>query len=235
MFITVYNFSFIVSAVEEGRGIYDNIRKFIHFLLSCNLGEILVMFVAALIGLPLPLLPIQILWVNLVTDGLPALALGVDPVDPNIMERPPRKTNEPVVTGARAWLIGLQGALIAVCSLGAFLFVYLYEKEPLEMARTAALATLACSQLFHAFNCRSMRESIFKLKFSTNPHLVVAVIGSFLLQMAVIYVPFLQPIFKTQSLSLLDLGAMMVFSTLPLWIMELVKALNRRFKFYTLY
>ena len=197
MVITDDNFASIVAAVEEGRGIYDNIRKFIHFLLSCNLGEILVMFVAALIGFPVPLLPIQILWVNLVTDGLPALALGVDPVDPKIMDRPPRKTDEPVITGARAWLIGLQGVFVAACSLGAFLFVLLYEKEGVDRARTAALATLACSQLFHAFNCRSMRESIFKLKFSTNLQLVGAVVGSFLLQMAVIYVPFLQPIFKT--------------------------------------
>ncbi|MCU0244608.1 MAG: cation transporting ATPase C-terminal domain-containing protein, partial [Acidobacteria bacterium] len=235
MVITDDNFASIVAAVEEGRGIYDNIRKFIHFLLSCNLGEILVMFVAALAGFPVPLLPIQILWVNLVTDGLPALALGVDPVDPNIMERPPRKTDEPVVTGARAWLIGLQGAMVAACSLGAFLFVYLYEKEGLEMARTVALATLACSQLFHAFNCRSMRESIFRLKFGTNPQLVGAVVLSFTLQMAVIYAPFLQPIFKTTALGLVDLGAIMVFSTLPLWIMELVKALNRRFRFYELY
>ena len=235
MVITDDNFASIVAAVEEGRGIYDNIRKFIHFLLSCNLGEILVMFTAALIGLPVPLLPIQILWVNLVTDGLPALALGVDPVDPGIMERPPRKTDEPVITGARGWLIGLQGALIAACSLGAFLFVFLYEKEGLDMARTAALATLACSQLFHAFNCRSMRESIFRLKFRTNPQLVGAVGLSFLLQMAVIYVPFLQPVFKTTALSPVDLGAIMVFSTLPLWIMETVKALNRRFRFYELY
>jgi Ca2+-transporting ATPase len=235
MVITDDNFASIVAAVEEGRGIYDNIRKFIHFLLSCNLGEILVMFTAALLGFPVPLLPIQILWVNLVTDGLPALALGVDPVDPNIMERPPRKTDEPVITGARGWLIGLQGALIAACSLGAFLFVFLYEKEGLERARTAALATLACSQLFHAFNCRSMRESIFKLRFSTNLQLVGAVSLSFALQMAVIYVPFLQPVFKTQALSLVDLGAIMVFSTLPLWIMETVKVLNRKFTFYELY
>jgi Ca2+-transporting ATPase len=235
MVITDDNFASIVAAVEEGRGIYDNIRKFIHFLLSCNLGEILVMFVAALAGFPVPLLPIQILWVNLVTDGLPALALGVDPVDPNIMERPPRKTDEPVVTGARAWLIGIQGVMVAACSLGAFLFVLLYEKESLDMARTVALATLACSQLFHAFNCRSMRESIFKLKFGTNPQLVGAVVLSFALQMAVIYAPFLQPIFKTTALGLVDLGAIMVFSTLPLWIMELVKALNRKFRFYELY
>ncbi len=234
MVITDDNFASIVAAVEEGRGIYDNIRKFIHFLLSCNLGEILVMFVAVLVGLPVPLLPIQILWVNLVTDGLPALALGVDPVDPDIMERPPRDPKEPVVTGARGWLIGLQSAFVAACSLGAFLFVLVYEKETLVEARTAALATLACAQLFHSFNCRSMRHSIFKLKFSTNPQLVGAVALSFLLQMAVIYAPFLQPIFKTTSLSLIDLGAIMVFSTLPLWTMELVKALNRRFRFYAL-
>ncbi len=235
MVITDDNFASIVAAVEEGRGIYDNIRKFIHFLLSCNLGEILVMFTTALVGLPVPLLPIQLLWVNLVTDGLPALALGVDPVDPKIMERPPRKSDEPVITGARAWLMGLQGTLIAACSLGAFLFVLLYEKEGLDRARTAALATLACSQLFHAFNCRSMKESLFKLKIFTNPQLVMATGLSFVLQMAVIYVPFLQPIFKTQAMSGLDLGMIIVFSSLPLWIMELVKALNRKFRFYTIY
>ena len=235
MVITDDNFASIVAAVEEGRGIYDNIRKFIHFLLSCNLGEILVMFTAALFGFPVPLLPIQILWVNLVTDGLPALALGVDPVDPNIMERPPRKADEPIITGARGWLIGIQGTFIAACSLGAFLFVLLYEKEGIERARTAALATLACSQLFHAFNCRSMRQSLFKLGILSNPQLVGAVSLSFLLQMAVIYVPFLQPVFKTEALSLLDLGMIMVFSTLPLWTMELVKALNRKFRFYELY
>ncbi len=98
MVITDDNFASIVAAVEEGRGIYDNIKKFIHYLLSCNSGEILVMFVASLLGLPVPLLPIQILWVNLVTDGFPALALGVDPVDPKVMNRPPRKPDEPLIT-----------------------------------------------------------------------------------------------------------------------------------------
>ena len=235
MVITDDNFASIVAAVEEGRGIYDNIRKFIHFLLSCNLGEILVMFTSALLGFPVPLLPIQILWVNLVTDGLPALALGVDPVDPNIMDRPPRKPDEPVITGARAWLISLQGVIIALCSLSAFLFVLLYEKEGIDRARTAALATLACSQLFHAFNCRSMKVSLFKLKVFSNPQLVYATGLSFLLQMAIIYVPVFQPIFKTEALSALDLGMIMVFSSLPLWIMEFVKALNRKFRIYDLY
>ena len=229
------NFASIVAAVEEGRGIYDNIRKFIHYLLSCNLGEILTMFTASLLGYPVPLLPIQILWVNLVTDGLPALALGVDPVDPRIMERPPRKPDEPVVTGARAWLISVQGTLVAICSLAAFLFVLIYEQEGIERARTAALATLACSQLFHSFNCRSMRDSLFKLGILSNPQLVYATGLSFALQMAIIYVPFLQPVFKTQAMSALDLGMIIVFSSLPLWIMEMVKALNRKFRFYELY
>jgi Ca2+-transporting ATPase len=235
MVITDDNFASIVAAVEEGRGIYDNIRKFIHYLLSCNLGEILVMFTAALLGFPVPLLPIQILWVNLVTDGLPALALGVDPVDTNIMQRPPRRPDEPIITGARIWLIGLQGVLITACSLAAFLFVLLYEKESIELARTAALATLACCQLFHAFNCRSMKVSLFKLGILSNPQLVYATGLSFLLQMAIIYVPFLQPIFKTKAMSLPDLGMIMVFSSLPFWVMELVKAANRRFRFYDLY
>ncbi|MGA2533081.1 MAG: calcium-translocating P-type ATPase, SERCA-type [Candidatus Aminicenantales bacterium] len=232
MIITDDNFASIVAAVEEGRGIYDNIKKFIHYLLSCNSGEILVMFVASLLGFPVPLLPIQILWVNLVTDGLPALALGVDPVDPYIMNRPPRKPDEPVITRPRAWIMMAQGAFIAACSLSAFLFVLSVEKEGIVRARTAALAVLSCSQLFHAFNCRSMKVSLFKLGVFSNPSLVLATGSSFLLQLSIIYVPFLQTIFKTQALSLLDLGVIMAFSSLPLWAMELVKALNRRMRFY---
>jgi len=160
MVITDDNFTSIVAAVEEGRGIYDNIKKFVHYLLSCNAGEILVMFISSLIGWPVPLLPINILWVNLVTDGLPALALGVDPVDPNIMKRPPRKPNEAVVTRQRAILMLAQGAFIAFCSLLAFSFILFVEKRSLAHARTAAFVVLACAQLFHSFNCRNMTESI---------------------------------------------------------------------------
>jgi Ca2+-transporting ATPase len=232
MVITDDNFASIVAAVEEGRGIYDNIKKFIHYLLSCNSGEILVMFVASLFALPVPLLPVQILWINLVTDGLPALALGLDPVDPNIMRRPPRKPDEPVITKARAWLILVQGAFIAACSLAAFLFVLSYENEGVVRARTAALAVLACSQLFHSFSCRSMRESLFALGVFTNPKLVLASGISFLLQLAIIYTPFLQPVFKTEPLSLLDLGAILFFSMLPFWAMEAIKAVNRKWAFY---
>jgi Ca2+-transporting ATPase len=234
MVITDDNFASIVAAVEEGRGIYDNIKKFIHYLLSCNTGEILVMFVATLLGFPVPLLPIQILWVNLVTDGLPALALGVDPVDRRIMDRPPRKPDEPVITRPRAWLILTQGAFIAFCSLSAFIFVLKFESEGLVRARTAALAVLACSQLFHAFSCRSQRKSLFALGVFTNPHLLLANTLSFGLQMAVIYAPFLQPVFKTEALGLLDLGVILVFSSLPFWVMEAVKAVNARVRIYAI-
>jgi Ca2+-transporting ATPase len=234
MVITDDNFASIVAGVEEGRGIYDNIRKFIHYLLSCNLGEILVMFVASLVALPVPLLPIQILWVNLVTDGLPALALGVDPVDPRIMNRPPRKPDEPVITRARAWLMTAQGAFIAFCSLSAFVYVLAYEKEGLGRARTVSLAVLTCSQLFHSFGCRSMKTSLFRLGVFSNPQLVLANGLSFLLQLAIIYVPFLQPVFKTLPLSPTDLGLILVFSSLPFWVMEAVKAVNRKVRIYDL-
>ncbi len=204
MVITDDNFASIVAAVEEGRGIYDNIQKFVHYLLSCNAGEILVMFVSSLIGLPVPLLPIHILWINLVTDGLPALALGVDPVDPEIMKRQPRPPDEPVITRERGLLMVAQGAFIAACSLVAFSFVLFVEDEGVERARTAAFVVLACSQLFHAFTCRSQTESLFKIGVFTNDKLLLATGISFVLQMAVVYIPPLQVVFKTLPLSLFD-------------------------------
>jgi Ca2+-transporting ATPase len=226
MVITDDNFASIVAAVEEGRGIYDNIRKFIHYLLSCNVGEILVMFIASLVRLPVPLLPIQILWINLVTDGLPALALGVDPTDKKIMKRPPRLKNESVLTRQMGGLIFLQGVFIAFCSLLAFYLVYFVEKEGIERARTASFMVLACSQLFHSFNCRSLKESIFSLGFFTNSKLVFATLISFILQMSVVYLPFLQTVFKTLPLSGFDLLMVLVISSFPLWAMELVKLFN---------
>ncbi len=230
MVITDDNFASIVAAVEEGRGIYDNIKKFIHYLLSCNTGEILVMFVSSLLSLPVPLLPIQILWVNLVTDGLPALALGVDPVDPNIMKRPPRPTDEGIVTKQRAFLMLAQGAFIAFCSLLAFTLVLFIEKESIERARTAAFIVLSCSQLFHSFNCRNMSESLFKIGVFTNKKLILANVISFFLQIVVVYSPFLQGIFKTQNLTLLDWLLVIAISSFPLWAMEIVKMVKRQGK-----
>ncbi len=227
MVITDDNFASIVAAVEEGRGIYDNIRKFIHYLLSCNVGEILVMFISSIMQLPIPLLPIQILWVNLVTDGLPALALGVDPTDRKIMKRSPRMKNEPVITRGMGGLILAQGSFIALCSLLAFYFVLFVENEGLERARTACFIVLSCSQLFHSFNCRSTHYSIFTLGFLTNTRLIWATLVSFLLQMSVVYIPVLQGIFKTEPLGLYDWLLVLAISSFPLWAMEITKLLNR--------
>jgi len=234
MVVTDDNFASIVAAVEEGRGIYDNIKKFVHYLLSCNAGEILTMFTASLVGLPVPLLPIQILWVNLVTDGLPALALGMDPVDPGIMEKPPRDPAEPVVTRARALLMLAQGAFIAMCSLLAFCAILFIEKEGVVRARTGAFIVLSCSQLFHSFNCRSMTKSLFKLGIFTNIKLIYAVAASFFLQVVVINVPVLRTIFKVEQLGALDWALVLAISSFPLWAMEVVKVVNRKTKLYNL-
>ncbi len=230
MVITDDNFASIVAAVEEGRGIYDNIKKFIHYLLSCNSGEILVMFVSSLIGFPVPLLPVQILWVNIVTDGLPALALGVDPIDPNVMHRPPYKSNEGVITKERGLLMLLQGSFIAFCCLLAFVFVLFIEKSGIVRARTAAFIVLSCSELFHSFNCRSMTKSLFKIGIFTNKKLILANLISFLLQMAVVYIPFAQKIFKTEALGFTDWLLVIGISSLPLWAMEIWKAVNKKVK-----
>jgi len=228
MVITDDNFSSIVAAVEEGRGIYENIKKFIHYLLSCNTGEILVMFISALLGWPAPLLPIQLLWVNLVTDGLPALALGMDPVDRDIMDRPPRRTDEPIVTRGRAGLILAQGGFIGACSLLAFAFVLFVEHEGLARARTAALIALTCSQLFHALNCRNQRISLFRIGVFSNGKLLAANAASLALQFAIIFIPFTQRIFKVEGLGLLDIAVLVAISSLPLLAMELAKAVHKR-------
>lgn len=227
MVITDDNFASIVSGVEEGRGIYNNIRKFVHYLLSCNAGEILVMLTASLLRWPVPLLPIQILWVNLVTDGFPALALGVDPIDKDVMKRPARPKNEPVITRQMGSIIITQGAFLAFCSLLAYWFVLVIEKGSIERARTACFIVLACSQLVHSFNCRNMKESIFRIGFFTNSKLVLATLFSFALQMSVIYVPFLQGVFKTIPLGLYDWLLVIGISTFPLWAMEIVKIIRR--------
>ncbi|MFA5875374.1 MAG: calcium-translocating P-type ATPase, SERCA-type [Candidatus Margulisiibacteriota bacterium] len=228
MVITDDNFASIVAAVEEGRGIYDNIKKFIHYLLSCNAGEILVMFIASLVGLPPPLLPIHILWVNLVTDGLPALALGMDPHDKNVMRYPPRKRNEPIINRQNGLVMLMQGGFIAFCSLAAFYYVLNIEKGTLTNARSAAFVVLAVSQLFHALNCRSQTVSIFKLGIFTNRWLIGAILGSFILQALVIYWAPLQIIFKTIPFSPFDLMLVIILSSLPLWAMEAVKSRLRQ-------
>ena len=195
----------------------------------------MVMFVTSLVGWPVPLLPIQILWVNLVTDSLPALGLGFDPPDKDIMRRPPRKPNEPIIDRKRGALMSLQGLFIAFCSLFAFTYVLFAEKEGLGRARTAAFIVLSVSELFHALNSRHQMKSIFELGFFTNLKLIYALLISLFLQLSVVYIPFMQKIFKTESLTAFDWVLVIIFSSLPLWAMELVKWLNKKYKFYEIY
>lgn len=222
MIIVDDNFAAIVAAVEEGRGIYANIRKFIRYLLSCNLGEVLTMFLAALIGLPLPLLAIQILWVNLVTDGLPAMALGVDKAEPDIMKKPPRKPDENIFAGGLARKILIRGTMIGLGTLLVFLIGLWYGVSLLE-ARTMAFTTLVFSQLFHVFDCKSERRGIFEVGIFSNPLLVAAVGISSIMQLSVIYLPFLQAMFKTAALGLWQWGIILLVAGGPSIIIGIIR------------
>ncbi|WP_194190896.1 calcium-translocating P-type ATPase, PMCA-type [Clostridium chrysemydis] len=211
------NFNTIVEAVEEGRTIYDNIRKFIRYLLSCNLGEVLTMFLASLFMLPNPLTPIQILFVNLATDGLPAIALGVDPADSDIMRQMPREKKEGIFSRGLTEKILIRGTLIGLCTLLSFM-VGRYFSMDLQTCRTIALSTLVLSQLFHVFECRSERHSIFQIKLFTNPYLVVAVLISIIMMCSVLYIPFLSGIFHTVPLGFNHWAIVLTFSSVIAFI-----------------
>jgi Ca2+-transporting ATPase len=201
MVLTDDNFASIISAVEEGRGIYDNVQKFIHYLLSCNAGEVLLMLVAALAGWPAPLAAIQILWLNLVTDGLPALALGLEPPERDIMERPPRPPQEPVITRQRGFVILAHGSLVAAVTLIAFWLTWRGSAEPaaLERAQTTTFCVAAFAQLLFAIGCRSDRYTAFGIGFFRNPALLAAIAISALLQVAVVTLPVTRPVFEVRS------------------------------------
>ncbi|GAN31808.1 cation-translocating P-type ATPase [Candidatus Brocadia sinica] len=252
MIITDDNFASIEAAVEEGRGIYDNIKKSIHYLLSCNAGEIFTMLFASIFNLPLPLFPIQILWINIATDGLPALALGVDSVDPDIMKRPARRSAEQIIDRNLGILILFQGFIIATGTLLAYLYIlyytssakpgYLYywftnEMIPCafggellgdkERARTVAFCVMVISQLFHSLNCRNAKLSLFKIGIFTNKKLLLAIGLSLTMQVAIVYIPFFEDIFKVTPLGLKDWIIVFGFSSLIFVIMELVKCFKR--------
>ncbi|WP_294381583.1 calcium-translocating P-type ATPase, SERCA-type [uncultured Clostridium sp.] len=195
------NFATIVSAVEEGRVIYDNIRKFIRYLLSCNLGEVLTMFLASLFYLPNPLTPIQILFVNLATDGLPAIALGVDPPDKDIMRQSPREKDEGIFARGLWEKIIVRGSLIGVCTLLSFMSGRYYGMD-LATCRTITMCTLVMSQLLHVFECRSERHSIFEINIFSNIYLLGAVLVSMTMICCILYIPFLSGIFNTVALNL---------------------------------
>ncbi len=228
MVVTDDNFASIAAAVEEGRAVFDNIRKTVHFLLSCNVSEVLVMLFATLLGLPLPLLPIQILWMNLVTDGIPALALAVDPKAPDLMKRRPRKPEARLLSRSRLAAIGAEGLMLSAIALGAFAYSLYGLHQNVEQARTVAFTVLVIVQLVHAFNCRSDRWSLLQLGIGTNRPLLVAVILSFGIQAAVLTLPVAAPIFKVAPLPVEDWVLMGAMGLLPFIVMEVIKWFRRR-------
>jgi Ca2+-transporting ATPase len=224
------HFATIISAIEEGRNIYENIRKFIRYLLASNVGEIVTMFLAMMIGLPLPLIPIQILWVNLVTDGLPAMALGVDQAEKKVMEQPPRSHQENIFSRRLGWKIMSRGIMIGVCTLIAFWLVLRQnpdDAQHLIKAQTVAFATLVVAQLIHVFDCRSSRTIFHRNPFQ-NKYLVIAVFSSLFLLVLVIYLEAMQSIFHTVPLHTIDWVFIVSLAAIPSTFMGLSSVLRRK-------
>ncbi|MCT2344228.1 calcium-translocating P-type ATPase, SERCA-type [Niallia taxi] len=212
------NFASIKSAIIEGRNIYENIRKFIRYLLASNVGEILVMLFAMILALPLPLVPIQILWVNLVTDGLPAMALGLDRPEDNVMKRDPRSPNEGVFARGLGWKVISRGILIGLSTIAAFMLAYNDNPDNLAYAQTVAFATLVLAQLIHVFDCRSEKSILSRNPFG-NMYLVWAVLSSLLLVLVVIYVPGLQGIFHTVAIQPKDWLMILGLASVPTFLL----------------
>ena len=223
MVLTDDNYVSIIAAIEQGRVIYANIRKFVFYLLSCNLAEIMVIFSAIVAGLPSPLTAIQLLWLNLITDGAPALALGVEKGDPDTMDRPPRPPREPIINREMRLHVVVQTVVKAAATLTAYgVGLHLHPEQP-EFAETMAFATLAFSELLRAFTSRSERYSIFRIGLFTNRVMVYAVLFSLAVTLPVLYVPFLQPIFDTVSLGLAQWALILPLVALPAVVHELTK------------
>lgn len=227
MVLTDDNFTTIVSAVEEGRNIFNNIKKSILFLLSCNLGEVVALFVAILLNWAAPLLPIHILWVNLITDSFPALSLGVDPGDKGVMDLPPRNPKESLFAGRMGKLLILNGILIGITTLFAFVLgEYLYP-DSLRHAQTMAFVVLSVSQLFYSLAMRNETKSLFQVGVFKNKWLIGSILLGILLQLTIITIPFTATIFKVYSLTLKDWGIVILISLIPFVINEIIKIFFR--------
>lgn len=224
MIITDDNFATIVSAVKEGRIIYNNIRKSVHFLISSNIGEILTIFTAMIFGWSTPLLPIHLLWVNLITDSLPAIALGLDRPEENVMENPPVSSNKSLFSGGLGYRIAYEGFMIGILALTAFGIGHKYfdNGEIHNISRTMAFAVLSISQLVHAFNMRT-DKSIFKIHIFSNKYLCIAFIIGVAMQAAVIMIPFLAAVFDVTALNLQQWGIVAVLSFIPVLFVEFEK------------
>jgi Ca2+-transporting ATPase len=220
------NFASIVAAVEEGRIIYDNIRKFIRYILATNLGELWAMLLAPALGMPLPLLPLQILWMNLVTDGLPALALGLEPAEQEIMRRPPYPPDESILARGLARHTLWAGALMGSLSLAVG---YWYWRAGDATWQTVLFTMLTFSQMAHVMAVRSERHSLFEIGVFSNKPLLGAVALTVLLQLVIVYVPPLQTVFKTSPLAAPELALTVALSLIVFAAVELEKWFRRSF------
>lgn len=228
MILTDDNFATIVHAVEQGRGIFSNIKKSIQYLLSCNIGEIITIFVATALNFhQMPLVAIQLLWLNLVTDSLPALALGMEPVEPGVMKQKPRDARKSIFADGFAASMIFYGVLVGAITLGSYWLGEYVLSDPTVAdgtANTMAFATLVFGELTRAFAVRSETRSIFKIGLFTNSAMNKAFVVSLAMQLAVLLIPFLQPIFKVQSLSPVEWCVVIGLSLVPLIVSELTKA-----------
>ena len=230
------NFATIVAAVRQGRIIFSNLKKFIYFLLSCNISEVLAMFLAMLFGFPLPLVASQILWINLVTDGLPALALGMEPAERDVMERPPRVPGENVLSAPRQLRLLWQGLLITAGALASFVLAHWLlgyswnVARELDMCRTILFTTMVLSQVFHSYNWRSEKHSFFTAPPWENLYLLGAFAISIALQMAVLYIPFMHKAFHTQAPTLQGWILILACAVIPVLLIDRIKAVSARLR-----
>jgi Ca2+-transporting ATPase len=219
------NFASIVAAIREGRGIFDNIRKTLVYLLSGNTAELTVMLVAALGGLPLPLLPLHLLWINVVTDGLPALALVVDPTEEDVLQRPPRHPDEPMLGRAQWRFIVTTGLLQAVATMGVF--VWALTARDLSEARNLAFSVLVFGELFRAFAARSTTRVFWEVGAFTNLRLLGVVVFSVLMQLGIHHIPAAQRLFEIGPLSVDDCVLTLVVALGPVTVVEVEKLVRR--------
>jgi Ca2+-transporting ATPase len=221
MIITDDNFATIVAAVEEGRGIYDNIRKTLQYLLAGNTGELLFMTVCVVVGLPTPLLPIHLLWINLVTDGLPALCLATDPIDPDVMQRHPRRRSERITNRSFLRTMFLTGFLTAGVTFAVY--IYALQAGTTQTARTYAFAVLVFAELLRSFGARSEAKPVWRISLFTNVNLVIVVAMSFGLQVWSQHNATLGRFLKTSSMPLADCFLLLAVGAIPLLVLEMVK------------
>jgi Ca2+-transporting ATPase len=224
--ITDDNFASIVAAVEEGRGIYDNIAKTLAYLLAGNAGELIVMLIAVLVGWPLPLLPLHLLWINLVTDGLPALALATDPVEPGVLNRPPRRPDVQLMDAGFLKLTAMTGLLTAAVTLAAFAYELYGDGSP-ERARDAAFTVLVIAELLRSFGARSSTLTVWQVGLLSNIRLLLIVMVSFGFQLAIHHIGVLQAVFGTVPITVEQCLAWTALGLVPLLALEGRKLLHQ--------